>query len=419
MLRITYATSTTATGSTPGDFTGRIKQVTADVNTQTGIVLAEYRYDDKGRLVTATDSRTELATSYSWTGADDQPRLASITPPGQDTFTFEYADNKLSKVTRPIPESAGGGTAQLAAFVDNINLSDIAGLGDVALAYYDTDSVQAITQDDQTLSWTLDGAGRRNVRSTRVDGANVTTLWNHYSDTGDNPTWSVDKRDGVETTTRWADLVGDDLSLSITNSGTAELSLADPHGSVEATITMPDTDNATGLDRWNQYDEYGNTTSEITGNATGTTSQGYGWLGTKQRSTTTTGLQLMGARIYNPVTGLFASLDPLYGGNDTSYSYPNDPINNNDTSGREQQPWWAVTARNALTSTVCASFGALNCGLITLVTTAVNYADGQYAKRGKYGRLGNSNHLNNEKREAARRFEWNALTYLMVGKVAA
>lgn len=43
----------------------------------------------------------------------------------------------------------------------------------------------------------------------------------------------------------------------------------------------------------------------------------------------------MGARLYNSTTGHFTSPDPEYGGNDTTYIYPTDPINNSDLDGRK------------------------------------------------------------------------------------
>jgi hypothetical protein len=42
----------------------------------------------------------------------------------------------------------------------------------------------------------------------------------------------------------------------------------------------------------------------------------------------------MGARLYLPTLGRFAQVDPVYGGNANSYAYPNDPVNQNDVSGK-------------------------------------------------------------------------------------
>ncbi|MFE7430215.1 RHS repeat-associated core domain-containing protein [Streptomyces sp. NPDC057545] len=78
-------------------------------------------------------------------------------------------------------------------------------------------------------------------------------------------------------------------------------------------------------------DEYGNPRP-------GQPATRYGWLGAKQRSTETpTGMTLMGVRLYNPTTGRFLSVDPVYGGGANAYAYPGDPVNQYDLDGRS---WW-------------------------------------------------------------------------------
>ncbi|MEI7779888.1 MAG: RHS repeat-associated core domain-containing protein [Actinomycetes bacterium] len=89
-------------------------------------------------------------------------------------------------------------------------------------------------------------------------------------------------------------------------------------------------------------DEYGNA---IAGGG-----QAYGWVGGKNRITNpTTGLIQMGARIYNPTTGQFGSVDPVYGGNPNPYTYPTDPIGGYDPSGK-----YLAQDGGALTNPACA-----------------------------------------------------------------
>ena len=200
------------------------------------------------------------------------------------------------------------------------------------------------------LTYIYDPAGRRTVQTTRrtLESTVTESVTNHYADDSDSPAWVTSSTvQGLSSTVYVGLLTGSDVSLLLTTSGgvtSGELALANPRGDVSATITLPAGQHeATGLDRWTRYTEYGTPIVTPPTGAGGAAANGYGWLGAKQRTTTQTGILLMGARLYNPVTGLFTSLDPIYGGNDTPYAYPNDPINKQDTSG--ERGWWARAAK--------------------------------------------------------------------------
>ena len=231
-----------------------------------------------------------------------------------------------------------------------------------------------------SLSYTLDVAGRRTVQTTRrtLEAAVTESVTNHYVDDSDDPGWVTTVTADTTSTTAYADLTSGGLSLSITTTGeatTGELALANPRGDVSATITLPaDGETVQGLDRWTRYTEYGTPVVTPPTGAGGAAANGYGWLGAKQRTTTETGILLMGARLYNPVTGLFTSLDPVYGGNDTPYTYPNDPINKQDLSGKA---WWD-TIKTGLG--VASLFGCGACGVAALVMSAVDIGRGLYKR---------------------------------------
>jgi RHS repeat-associated protein len=203
-----------------------------------------------------------------------------------------------------------------------------ASAGNLTLSYYDSDAAHTITQGGTTTTFALDPEGRR---STATTGTTIET--NGYADDSDSPGWVTETNGTTSTTTRYESTIGGDLGLTITGTD-IKIGLRNPHQDIVSTITLPATGDAEGIDSWASYDEYGNQTG--TTPATGPAS--YGWVGTNQRATDNSGLLLMGARLYNPVTGLFTSVDPVAGGNTTDYTYPQDPINKYDLNGQ----WWTT-----------------------------------------------------------------------------
>jgi hypothetical protein len=51
----------------------------------------------------------------------------------------------------------------------------------------------------------------------------------------------------------------------------------------------------------------------------------------------------MGARIYLPGYGQFATTDPIFAGNTNPYTYPTDPINGSDLNGMKRTNWLTRT----------------------------------------------------------------------------
>ena len=324
------AAFTGPTGDAPGDAipydraytydnAGRLSQVKdrtaaapgADITdpTATPCVTRSYGFDRNGNRLTKS-----TATS----GTDGACTTSS---PTTSARTFDTAD-------RPVTGANGTGgyaydplgrTTTLPG-ADAPNPSN----GDITLAYYDNDLARSITQAGTTTLITLDPSDRR---STETGG--TTNVVRHYTDSSDNPTWAATGA----TSQRYAKLIGNDLALTVSQTGQAELTLANAHGDIVTTIALPSPGAvAGGITGWNNYDEYGNT-------AGGTADTGvvdYGWLGGKQRAVSGAGLTLMGARLYNVSTGTFTSTDPIEGGNDNAYTYPDDPINAFDLDGNRK-----------------------------------------------------------------------------------
>ncbi|WP_233225892.1 DNRLRE domain-containing protein [Amycolatopsis sp. CA-126428] len=300
-------------------------------------------YDGAGRLAEVRD-RTAASTGVDVTDPASAPGCVTR------AYSFDGNDNRLAKATRP-PAADGactttGGTTVSRSFdaADRPNTGysyDELGrtltlpaadaprptAGNVTIGYYDGDQAKSIAQNGVTTSFTLDAADRRYTESV-VDDSSTTVSVRHYTDGSDNPTW-------ISTgtaTRRYAELVGDDLALTVDQTGAGSLTIANPHGDIVSTVDLatPAT-TATALNGWNDFDEYGNPAAANT-NQTGAAA--YGWLGTKQRAVSGAGLTLMGARLYNPATGLFLSVDPVRAGNTNAYNYPADPANMSDVTGQ-------------------------------------------------------------------------------------
>lgn len=322
-----------------------------------------YAYDQAGRL-TKVEDRSRTATG------DSTPACTT------SLYGFDANGNRTSETTRAGSStgdcaSSGGTTTTRAYDVADRPTKGANNIGDYVydqlgrqttvpaadaptpdgkttnIAYYDNGALRAIDQEDHNTRFTLDAAGRRltqyEERPQTANGQPEVTgaLSRHYTNSGDNPTWSVDERGGQSTTTRYGQLLGGGLGLSLTTttiSQTSEtavtLPITTPRGDVAtvADLSAP-TAAAYGFGAWQDFSAFGEANHEVSAGSGSATSIGYGWLGRMQRATLDNGFVLMGARLYNSNSGLFMSADPVYAGNSTSYTYPQDPVNNSDLTG--------------------------------------------------------------------------------------
>ncbi len=160
---------------------------------------------------------------------------------------------------------------------------------------------------------------------------------------------------------------------------TAYLNFGNLHGDTITSLQLPTTGFVSGPNELNVYDEYGiPQTPELDNRPVGVSTHtdttqlfvlNYGSLGQPQRETTDTGIQFMGARGYNPITGQFLSPDPIQGGNETPYNYPNDPINYSDITGnlglaRSLILDWIVDGISNVIALVVCGPAALACSML-------------------------------------------------------
>lgn len=288
-------------------------------------VVRSYAFDNNGRRTTRTTAThsdgdcagttgvTSTSASFNYYDTADRPTLGQG---GTGQYVYDALGRQTTLPAVDAPNPAGG---------------------DITIGYFDDDLPRSVAQTVAGVTtstvFTLDSSGRRSTATTTT-GTSTSTLVRHYTDGSDNPAWT--DKDGV--TTRYAESIGGDLGLTLAADGSGDLTLANLHGDVVTTVPIAANatsgDAAGGIEGWSDFIEYGAARAGSTTTGTGGV-VGYGWLGAKQRSTTTdtAGLTLMGDRLYNAVTGRFTSPDPEPGGNATAYSYPNDPINMFDLDG--------------------------------------------------------------------------------------
>lgn len=114
--------------------------------------------------------------------------------------------------------------------------------------------------------------------------------------------------------------------------------------------------------------------------APGSTRPDMRWASANQIETESlsTGVNLLGSRLYLPALGRFTSVDPVLGGSANAYDYGNqDPVNNSDPTGESAKQWWhalKIVIIGVLVFNTAGAFGAA--AGIAESTTSVAAASG-------------------------------------------
>lgn len=294
------------------DYFGRVFQETDPTGS-----ITSYTYDAESRLSKASSSTLSEEYGYDVYGDRTSSLINNIT----STHTFN-AESQLTN-SGYVYDALGRNT-----FIPALDAPN--GGSDIALSYNLVDQVTNITQGSSSTSFTYDSLGRR-VNET-VGG--LTTV-RHYTDSSDNPEWTS-QLDGANSTTEiYTGSLGAGMGVTTTIKNgvtSAAMQITDMHGHTVNTINLTGTN--TDYSSWASYDSFGNPIS----GQTKSNLINYSAYGQQERATNSTGLILMGARVYNPKTNQFTSIDPIPGGNENSYTYPNDPINQSDFTGLWD--WW-------------------------------------------------------------------------------
>ena len=337
----------------------------------TACQIRDYKFDANGNRETKTTNTSALGQPCPTTSAGEVTKTWTVdagdrvtNAPGGGAYVYDLFGRQTKIPQTDTPSAAAGGAP-----------------GDATLTYYDDDSVESIAQNGTSTSFKLDAAGRRSVSTSTTAGVS-TALTRHYTDNSDNPAWtSTSTGGGTPVIERFAEDLGGGLGLTITD-GAASLQISDLHGDVVSSVDVSTSGSPQGLASWSDTDEYGNPLLPATTGKTPTNSSGvagglgYGWLGNKQRATDSSGLILMGVRVYNPITGAFTSTDPVLGGNSAAYAYPQDPMNMFDLTGE----WgWGGIKKGLKKAGKWASTHKTDIAL-----TAISFAPGGLAVRGAY-----------------------------------
>ncbi|MEV4561968.1 RHS repeat-associated core domain-containing protein [Kitasatospora sp. NPDC049285] len=262
-----------------------------------GSYWTDWQFDPLGNRTNQTEHSTtggaDTATTYTYNGNNTGQAHTLTSTSNSSTFGYDTAGNTTQRTT-----PANG--AQTLTWDDAGRLTKVHGTAGDTTYVYDANGQVLLQKDPASTVLYLSGE-QLTVAGGAVTGVRYTAL----------PGGGTVVRTGFGTNYRFE--------------------IADPHGT--ATLTL---DSTAQTPTWRQFTPYGAPRGTA---ATWADNRGF----LNAPSNTTTGLTVLGARQYDPVTGRFVSVDPLFQANDSQqlggYTYASsDPVGKSDPKGLRTDP---------------------------------------------------------------------------------
>lgn len=266
-----------------------------------------------------------------------------------NTYCYNYADQLVSSSDPTVNgvqydshgniTQIGTGSSPLRMYYDasdrNWGLVQYDGNGNGTAMYYNRDVTGRITyrEQDAISSWNWNMTG-----------------WYSYGYTGNGDTPDLIRDANWNIVEESLQLPGGVMmTVYPTQSGSAQKQYTLPSALGRTLLTTnangTNTSNGNGPLNSFTYDPFGNILTGSNDPANTNLGGSYGFGGSHERITEAS-LALrpmqMGARVYFPTLGRFASVDPIQGGNANAYVYVLDPINGSDYTG--QFGWSSITS---------------------------------------------------------------------------